>query len=29
VIDAQAREFEELKPYLVTNWRAMRAGQER
>jgi glucosylglycerate synthase len=24
VIDAQARQFEELKPYLVTRWRAMR-----
>jgi hypothetical protein len=26
VIDAQAREFEELKPYLVTRWREMRAA---
>ena len=26
VIDAQAREFEELKPYLVTRWREMRSG---
>ena len=25
VIDQQAREFEELKPYLVTRWREMRA----
>ncbi len=25
VIDEQAREFEELKPYLVTRWRTMRA----
>jgi glycosyltransferase involved in cell wall biosynthesis len=25
VIDAQAREFEELKPYLVSRWREMRA----
>jgi hypothetical protein len=25
VIDTQAREFEELKPYLVQRWRAMRA----
>jgi glycosyltransferase involved in cell wall biosynthesis len=25
VIDDQAREFEELKPYLATRWRAMRA----
>ncbi len=25
VIDTQAREFEELKPYLVTRWREMRA----
>src|ERR671918_22950 len=25
VIDAQAREFEELKPYLVTRWTAARA----
>ena len=25
-IDAQAREFEELKPYLVTRWREMRAA---
>ena len=24
VIEAVAREFEELKPYLVTRWRAMR-----
>ena len=28
VIDAQAREFEELKPYLVGRWREMRAAQE-
>jgi hypothetical protein len=28
VIDAQAREFEELKPYLVARWREMRAAQE-
>ena len=27
VIDDQAREFEELKPYLATRWRAMRAEQ--
>jgi glucosylglycerate synthase len=26
VIDAQAREFEELKPYLVSRWREMRDG---
>ena len=26
VIDAQAREFEELKPYLVGRWKEMRAG---
>jgi len=26
VIDAVAREFEELKPYLVTRWREMRAA---
>jgi glucosylglycerate synthase len=26
VIDAQAREFEELKPYLVTRWRQERGG---
>jgi glycosyltransferase involved in cell wall biosynthesis len=26
VIDAQAREFEELKPYLVSRWREMREG---
>jgi hypothetical protein len=25
VIDAQARDFEELKPYLVGRWREMRA----
>jgi hypothetical protein len=29
VIDAQAREFEELKPYLVGRWRELRASQER
>jgi glycosyltransferase involved in cell wall biosynthesis len=29
VIDAQAREFEELKPYLVGRWRELRATQER
>ena len=29
VIDAQAREFEELKPYLVTRWTAARADSER
>jgi hypothetical protein len=29
VIDAQAREFEELKPYLVGRWREMRAERER
>jgi hypothetical protein len=29
VIDAQAREFEELKPYLVGRWRDLRASQER
>jgi hypothetical protein len=28
VIDAQAREFEELKPYLVARWREMRAEQQ-
>jgi len=28
VIDAQAREFEELKPYLVGRWREMRAAGE-
>jgi hypothetical protein len=28
VIDAQAREFEELKPYLVARWREMRAESE-
>jgi glycosyltransferase involved in cell wall biosynthesis len=28
VIDAQAREFEELKPYLVTRWREMRTESE-
>ena len=28
VIDSQARQFEELKPYLVTRWRAMRAEAE-
>ena len=27
VIDAQAREFEELKPYLVGRWRAQRGSQ--
>jgi hypothetical protein len=26
VIDDQARQFEELKPYLVTRWRELRAG---
>ena len=26
VIDDQARQFEELKPYLVTRWREMRAA---
>ena len=26
VIDAQAREFEELKPYLAARWREMRSG---
>jgi hypothetical protein len=25
VIEAVAREFEELKPYLVTRWREMRS----
>jgi hypothetical protein len=25
VIDTQAREFEDLKPYLVARWREMRA----
>ena len=29
VIDAQAREFEELKPYLVTRWKEMRAAASR
>lgn len=29
VIDAQAREFEELKPYLVTRWKEMRVAGER
>jgi glycosyltransferase involved in cell wall biosynthesis len=29
VIDAQAREFEDLKPYLVTRWKEMRAAGER
>ena len=29
VIDAQARQFEELKPYLVTRWRELRTAQER
>jgi glucosylglycerate synthase len=28
VIDDQARQFEELKPYLVTRWREMRAAGE-
>jgi hypothetical protein len=28
VIDDQARQFEELKPYLVTRWREMRAMSE-
>jgi glucosylglycerate synthase len=28
VIDDQAREFEELKPYLVARWREMRAEAE-
>ncbi len=28
VIDEQAREFEELKPYLVTRWKAMRAESD-
>src|SRR5918992_4296071 len=28
-IDAQARQFEELKPYLVGRWGDLRAGQER
>lgn len=28
VIDAQAREFEDLKPYLVTRWKEMRAAGE-
>jgi glycosyltransferase involved in cell wall biosynthesis len=28
VIDAQAREFEELKPYLVARWREMRAAEK-
>ncbi|HSM38678.1 MAG TPA: cell wall biosynthesis glycosyltransferase [Candidatus Limnocylindrales bacterium] len=28
VIDAQAREFEELKPYLVGRWREMREAQK-
>ena len=27
VIEAQAREFEQLKPYLVASWRAMRAAK--
>jgi hypothetical protein len=27
VIDDQARQFEELKPYLVSRWRDMRAGE--
>ena len=26
VIEAQAREFEEIKPYLVSRWREMRAA---
>ncbi|HEX6656288.1 MAG TPA: glycosyl transferase family 2, partial [Candidatus Limnocylindria bacterium] len=29
VIDAQAREFEDLKPYLVSRWKQMRAAGER
>jgi hypothetical protein len=29
VVDAQAREFEELKPYLVARWREMRAAEAR
>jgi hypothetical protein len=28
VIDAQAREFEELKPYLVARWRELRAAAD-
>jgi glucosylglycerate synthase len=28
VIDAQARQFEELKPYLVSRWKEMRAESE-
>ena len=28
VIDDQARQFEELKPYLVTRWREMRAADQ-
>jgi hypothetical protein len=28
VIDAQARLFEELKPYLVSRWRELRSAQE-
>ena len=28
VIDDQARQFEELKPYLVTRWREMRGASE-
>ena len=28
VIDDQARQFEELKPYLVTRWSEMRAASE-
>jgi hypothetical protein len=28
VIEAQAREFEELKPYLIGRWREMRATAE-
>jgi glycosyltransferase involved in cell wall biosynthesis len=29
VVDAQAREFEDLKPYLVTRWKEMRAAGKR
>jgi glycosyltransferase involved in cell wall biosynthesis len=29
VIDAQAREFEDLKPYLVTRWKEMRGASKR
>ncbi|MEO6579184.1 MAG: glycosyl transferase family 2, partial [Candidatus Limnocylindria bacterium] len=28
VVDEQARQFEELKPYLVARWREMRAAGE-